>query len=87
MACTSLARVQTGGGEIGRGAIQEFTEKVAEFVALWSDSATVVFDGKPLWLQAEMNVVFAPGGRNAADNAIVGIVSDDREPFAVIVVT
>jgi predicted RNA-binding protein with PIN domain len=70
-----------------RGAIQEFTEKVAEFVALSGDSATVVFDGKPFSLSAEIDVVFAPGGRNAADDAIVGIVSDDREPFAVTVVT
>jgi predicted RNA-binding protein with PIN domain len=70
-----------------RGAIQQFTERVAEFVALSGDSATVVFDGKPFSLPAEVDVVFAPGGPNAADDAIVGIVSDDREPFAVTVVT
>ena len=70
-----------------RGAIHEFTERVAEFVALSGDSATVVFDGKPFSLPAEIDIVFAPGGRNAADDAIVGIVSDDREPFAVTVVT
>jgi len=70
-----------------RGAIRKFTERVAEFVALSGDSATVVFDGKPFSLPAEVDVVFAPGGRNAADDAIVGIVSDDVEPFAVTVVT
>jgi predicted RNA-binding protein with PIN domain len=70
-----------------RGAIQRFTERVAEFVALSGDSATVVFDGKPFSMPAEVGVVFAPGGRNAADDAIVGIVSDDREPSAVTVVT
>ena len=70
-----------------RGAIQKFTERVAEFVALSGDSATVVFDGKPFLLPAEVDVVFAPGGRNAADDAIVGIISDDREPFEVTVVT
>jgi predicted RNA-binding protein with PIN domain len=70
-----------------RGAIQQFTERIAEFVALSGDSATVVFDGKPFSLPAEVDVVFAPGGPNAADDAIVGIVSDDREPFAVTVVT
>jgi predicted RNA-binding protein with PIN domain len=70
-----------------RGAIQQFTERVAEFVALSGDSATVVFDGKPFSLLAGVDVVFAPGGPNAADDAIVGIVSDDREPFALTVVT
>src|SRR5918992_3706839 len=70
-----------------RGAIQRFTERVAEFVALSGDSATVVFDGKPYSLPAEVDVVFAPGGPNAADDAIVGIVSDDLEPLAVTVVT
>ena len=70
-----------------RGAIQRFTERVAEFVALSGDSATVVFDGKPYSLPAEVDVVFAPGGPNAADDAIVGIVSDDLEPSTVTVVT
>jgi predicted RNA-binding protein with PIN domain len=70
-----------------RGAIQQFTERVAEFVALSGDSATIVFDGKPFSLRTEVDVVFARGRRNAADDAIVGIVSDDREPFAVTVVT
>ena len=70
-----------------RGAIQQFTERVAEFVALSGDSATVVFDGKPFSLPAEVDVVFARGEPNAADDAIVGIVSDDRESFAVTVVT
>jgi predicted RNA-binding protein with PIN domain len=70
-----------------RGAIQQFTERVAEFVALSGDSVVLVFDGKPFSLAAEVDVVFAPGGRNAADDAIVGIVSDDREPSGVTVVT
>ena len=73
-----------------RGAIQKFTERVAEFVALSGDSATVVFDGKPFSLPTEVDVVFAPGGPNAADDAIVGIVGivlDDVEPFEVTVVT
>ena len=70
-----------------RGAIEQFTERVADFVALSGDSATVVFDGKPFSMLAEVDVVFAPGGPNAADDAIMGIVSDDREPSAVTVVT
>ena len=70
-----------------RGAMQEFTQRVAEFVALSGDSATVVFDGKPSSLPAGVDVVFAPGGRNAADDAIVAIVSDDLEPSSVTVVT
>ena len=70
-----------------QGAIQQFTERVAEFVALSGDSATVVFDGKPFSLRTEVVVVFSRGRRNAADDAIVGIVSDDREPFALTVVT
>jgi hypothetical protein len=37
-----------------RGAIQQFTERVAEFVALSGDSATVVFDGRPFSLPAEV---------------------------------
>jgi predicted RNA-binding protein with PIN domain len=82
-----LARVQTGGGEIAGAQFKEFTKRVVEFVALSGDSATVVFDGKPFVLPAEVDVVFAPGGRNSADDAIVGIISDDREPFEVTVVT
>jgi predicted RNA-binding protein with PIN domain len=46
-----------------------------------------VFDGKPFSLPPEADVVFAPGGPNAADDAIVRIVSDDRGPLAVTVVT
>jgi predicted RNA-binding protein with PIN domain len=69
-----------------RGAIQQFTKRVAEFAALSGDSATLVFDGKPFSLPPEADVVFAPGGPNAADDAIVRIVSD-RGPFAVTVVT
>jgi predicted RNA-binding protein with PIN domain len=70
-----------------RGAIQQFTERVAKFVALSGDTAIVVFDGRPFSLAAEVDVVFAPEGPNAADDAIVGVVSDDVEPSAVTVVT
>jgi hypothetical protein len=38
-------------------------------------------------LRTEVDVVFARGGRNAADDAIVDILWDDYEPFAVTVVT
>ncbi len=77
----------TGWWRDRRGAIEQFTQRVAEFVALSGDSATVVFDGKPSSLPVEVDVVFAPGGPNAADDAIVGIVSDDLEPSTVTVVT
>ena len=70
-----------------RGAIHQFTQRVAKFVALSGDSATVVFDGKPFSLPAEVDVVFAPGGPDAADDVIMGILSNDLEPFTVTVVT
>jgi predicted RNA-binding protein with PIN domain len=54
---------------------------------------SVVFDGRPSPAeqdQAEgtgVDVSFAPGGRNAADDAIVEIVRTSEDPAAYVVVT
>lgn len=76
-------------------AMRELVADLERFVEKTGDEVTVVFDGQPgegrpapgakssgrLW------VAFAPGGRNAADEAIAERVGRAREPQALQVVT
>lgn len=54
---------------------------------------TVVFDGRPSPGESEeaegvgVPTRFAPGGPNAADDAIVAVVSEDPSPGSLVVVT
>jgi predicted RNA-binding protein with PIN domain len=55
-----------------------------------SDAVAVVFDGRERELgtpPARVDVGFAPGGRNAADDAIARRVRDDADPASLTVVT
>jgi predicted RNA-binding protein with PIN domain len=55
-----------------------------------ADAVAVVFDGRSQELGgalAHLDVGFAPGGRNAADDAIVRRVRDDADPASLTVVT
>jgi predicted RNA-binding protein with PIN domain len=57
------------------------------------DAVAVVFDGRPRELgtpptpPALVDVAFAPGGRNAADDEIARRVADDEDPASLTVVT
>jgi predicted RNA-binding protein with PIN domain len=70
-----------------RGAIERLSDRLAEYGAPSGDSVTVVFDARPFTLRSGIDVVFAPGGPDAADDAIVRIVSGEPEPHTVTVVT
>lgn len=70
-----------------RGLVQELAGMATE------DEVTVVFDGRPDPGEAEaaadcgVSSRFAPGGPNAADDAIVEIVGADAQPDSLVVVT
>jgi predicted RNA-binding protein with PIN domain len=68
-------------------AIRQLAERLAEFASASGEPLTVVFDGRPRALQADVDVVFAPGGPNAADDVIFRIVSEDPLPSSLTVVT
>lgn len=70
-----------------RGAMQRLAERLTEFADASGEPVTVVFDSKPFSLSSAVEVVFAPGGPNAADDAIAEIVSSDPEPSTFTVVT
>ncbi|HXX89874.1 MAG TPA: NYN domain-containing protein [Acidimicrobiales bacterium] len=51
-------------------------------------ACTVVFDGRPVDLDdGEVEVCFAPGGPNAADDVIAALVEASDEPGQLMVVT
>lgn len=78
------------------GAIRRFAEEVGVWVSSggvgeWA-GVTVVIDGRPLSGLAagdgeSIEVVYAPGGRNAADDRIVELVEGDGNPGSLVVVT
>ena len=57
------------------------------------DGVTIVFDGRPepgeqeAAREAGVSILFAPGGPNAADHAIVALLQSIEEPRDVTVVT
>ena len=72
-----------------RGAMRALVERLEEFAADSGDEVAVVFDGRPFELDAggRVEVGFAPGGRNAADDAIADWVAAEPEPGSLTVVT
>jgi predicted RNA-binding protein with PIN domain len=72
------------------GAMRALVERLAAFAAQGEHEVTVVFDGRPRELGATagpVEVRFAPGGRNAADDAIARLVAADGAPQTLRVVT
>lgn len=73
--------------------------RLAADLGAWSaarpeDEVAVVFDGRPRGLgspptppSAHVDVAWAPGGRNAADDVIARRVAEDPEPGTLTVVT
>jgi predicted RNA-binding protein with PIN domain len=80
----------TGWWRDREGAMRELAEELASFAERSGDEVTVVFDGRepeePIETAA-VNVLFAPGGPNSADDAIVDLLEADPDPGGVCVVT
>jgi predicted RNA-binding protein with PIN domain len=72
-----------------RGAMRRLVELLERFAEETGDEVAVVFDGRPFELDegGRVEVGFAPGGRNAADDAIAELVTADPEPGSLTVVT
>lgn len=72
-----------------RGAMRRLIDELEAFAAASGDEVAVVFDGRPFRLDGggRVEVGFAPGGRNAADDAIAEWVESDPDPSAITVVT
>jgi predicted RNA-binding protein with PIN domain len=70
-------------------AMRELTAELAS-LAERGDEVTVVFDGREPQGAVEapgVEVVFAPGGPDSADDRIVAILADSADPAAITVVT
>src|SRR3712207_1481260 len=72
-----------------RGAMERLIGELEAFAEVSGDEVAVVFDGRPFPLDGggRVEVGFAPGGRNAADDAIAEWVAADPDPAAITVVT
>ena len=72
-----------------RGAMRVLVERLEAFAEASGDEVAVVFDGRPFEFDegGRVEVGFAPGGRNAADDAIADWVADDPDPGSLTVVT
>jgi predicted RNA-binding protein with PIN domain len=72
-----------------QGAMRRLIDALERFAGATGDEVAVVFDGRPFELDGggRVEVGFRPGGRNAADDAIVEWVGDDAEPASLTVVT
>jgi predicted RNA-binding protein with PIN domain len=71
-------------------AMRELAARLAELAAEREEAVRVVFDGRAPRRPFEapgIEVTFAPGGRNAADDRIVAIVAEDPDPSSLRVVT
>lgn len=70
-------------------AMRRLIEELERFAEATGDEVAVVFDGRPFELDGDglVEVGFAPGGRNAADDAIAEWVAADADPAAITVVT
>jgi predicted RNA-binding protein with PIN domain len=71
------------------GAMRRLVEQLDRFATATGDPVTVVFDGRPRDVgdPEAVEVVFAPGGRNAADDEIARRVAADDDPGSLTVVT
>ena len=72
-----------------RAAMRRLVEALERFADESGDEVAVVFDGRPFELEegGRVEVAFAPGGRNAADDAIAEWVAGDPAPGSLTVVT
>jgi predicted RNA-binding protein with PIN domain len=71
------------------GAMRRLAEELDRFAAATGEPITLVLDGRPreVGTPQAVQVVFAPGGRNAADDEIARIVAADPDPGSLTVTT
>ena len=72
------------------GAMRELVAELRAFCESTGEAVSVVFDGKPRELGEDpgpVEVAFAPGGRNAADDEIARRVEASQHPEELCVVT
>src|SRR5687768_984870 len=80
----------TGWWRDRRGAMRALVEELVAYAQTTGDDVIVVLDSEPFELPAEarsIDVRFAPGGPDAADDVIVDIVADDACPESLLVAT
>lgn len=80
----------TGWWRDRRGAMRALVEQLAEYGQTTGDEVIVVLDSEPFEVPAEarsIDVRFAPGGPDAADDVIVDIVAEDSGPGLLLVAT
>jgi predicted RNA-binding protein with PIN domain len=70
-----------------RGAMVRLAQLLSDYASSSGEEVTVVFDGEPFDLSAEVEVVFAAGGPDAADGEIVRLVSLMARPESATVVS
>ena len=72
-----------------RAAMRGLVDRLEAFAGETGDEVAVVFDGRPFELDGggRVEVGFRPGGRNAADDAIVEWVGADGDAASLTVVT
>jgi uncharacterized protein YaiI (UPF0178 family) len=68
-------------------AMRALASQLDRFAQATGEEVTVVFDGRPRDVEARVEVRFAPGGRNAADDEIARLVAADDTPRELLVVT
>jgi predicted RNA-binding protein with PIN domain len=80
----------TGWWRDRQGAMRALIEKLAAYARTTGDEVIVVLDSEPFDVPVEaksIEVRFAPGGPDAADDMIVDIVADDAHPESLLVAT
>jgi predicted RNA-binding protein with PIN domain len=73
-----------------RGAMRTLLEELAEYARTSGDEVTAVLDSDPFDVPGEaksIDVRFAPGGPDAADDVIVDFVADHPNPESLLVAT
>ena len=70
------------------GAMTALVTELGRYAAATGDEVTVVLDARPFALpEAAVDVRFAHPGRDAADDAIVALLTADPDPSSLVVVT
>jgi len=80
----------TGWWRDRRGAMRNLLEELAAYAEASGDEVTAVLDSDPFDVPGEaksIDVRFAPGGPDAADDVIVDFVADHAHPESLLVAT
>jgi predicted RNA-binding protein with PIN domain len=70
-----------------RAAMERFVQQLSDHASSTGEEITVVFDGEPFDHAARIEVAFAAGGPDAADDELVRIAASLPHPEAATVVT